>query len=321
MQILALFITMAGNSNMRVATYRFYAIIPATMTKLETAHKNFIKHLETEGRSPSTLVAYGKDIEQLVDYLSKRGVNEVKDIKLVLLEDYMGKLLKENYTAKSISRKTNSTKTFFKFLQTKGDLTDNVADQLKHPKVEVKAPRILSKMEYRALRDAAKEDIRTSAIIELLLQTGITISELADIKLEHLDMTKEPGSLFIPKKNAKESRTIPLNKAAMESVKKYIEKERPEIERAEHLFITKTGKALLVRNIRSTIERFYKAAGVENAKVNDLRHTFVAHHLAQGTSMLQVSKIAGHKRISTTERYLQYIDKEVDEEKTELGVL
>src|SRR3989344_534657 len=291
------------------------------MTKLDNAHKNFIKHLEGEGRSPSTLVAYGKDIEQLVEYLSKKGVNHIKDIKLEHLEDFMKKLTNESYTAKSVSRKTNSTKTFFKFLQNKGEIEENVSDQLKHPKVEVKAPRILSKMEYRALRDAAKEDIRTSAIIELLLQTGITISELAGIKLEHLDLSKEPGSLFVPKKNSKDSRTIPLNKAAVEAINRYIEKERPEIDGADHLFITKTGKPLLVRTIRSTIERYYKSAGVESAKVNDLRHTFVAHHLAQGTSLLQVSKIAGHKRISTTERYLQYIEKEVDEEKTELGVL
>ena len=62
------------------------------MTKLDNAHKNFIKHLEGEGRSPSTLVAYGKDIEQLVEYLSKKGVNHIKDIKLEHFEDFIKKL-------------------------------------------------------------------------------------------------------------------------------------------------------------------------------------------------------------------------------------
>jgi site-specific recombinase XerD len=139
--------------------------------------------------------------------------------------------------------------------------------------VEVKAPRILSRMEYRALRDAARDDTRTFAIIEILLQTGITISELANIKMQDIDISKEPGSLHIPRQHSKESRTIPLNKAAIEAIRKYTENERPKIDGAEHLFITKSGKPLLVRNIRSTIERYYKAAGVENAKVNDLRHT------------------------------------------------
>jgi site-specific recombinase XerD len=291
------------------------------MIKLETAHKNFIKSLEEQGKSPSTIVAYGKDIEQLVASLSRKGVVDVSEIKLEHLEEFMKKMAVDGYTLKSISRKTNSTKTFFRYLKEKGFIENNVADLLKHPKVEIKAPRILSKMEYRALRDAARDDIRSYAIIELLLQTGVLISELAEIKLENLEMDKDPGALQIPAKPNKDSRTIPLNKAVIEAVKNYLEKERPNGKDSKYLFITKTGKALLVRNIRSTIERYYKAAGVENAKVNDLRHTFVAHHLAQGTSLVQVSKIAGHKRISTTERYLQYIDKVGDEEKTELGIL
>lgn len=289
--------------------------------KLETAHKNFIKHLEEQGKSPSTLIAYGKDIEQLVESLSRKGVTNVDEIKLDQLEEFMKKLASQNYTPKSISRKTNSTKTFFRYLKEKGYIEGNVADSLRHPKVDVKAPRILTKMEYRALRDAAREDVRSSAIIEVLLQTGVMISELVEIEIENVNIEDDKGTLRIPEKTNKDSRTIPLNKAVVDSIKTYLEKERPANKNSKHLFITKTGKALLVRNVRSTIERYYKAAGVESAKVNDLRHTFVAHHLAQGTNLMHLSKIAGHKRLSTTERYLQYIEKTASEEKTELGIL
>ncbi len=291
------------------------------MIELNKAHKNFIGHLGDIGRSESTLIAYGKDIEQLLEYLEKLGLNKVHEIELVHLEEFMGKLAKENYTPKSISRKTNSTKTFFRFLSDKGHIEENVADNLKHPKVQIKPPRILSKLEYRALRDAARDDSRAYAIIETLLQTGITISELAGMKMSNTNLGSTPGNLLVPAKNNKPARNIPLNRAVIDAVSKYIEKERPEIKDAEHVFITKTGNPLLVRNIRSTIKRYYNIAGVEEAKVNDLRHTFVAHHLASGTNLLHVSKIAGHVRVSTTERYLEYIERESEDEKTELGVL
>ena len=192
---------------------------------------------------------------------------------------------------------------------------------LKHPKLEAKAPRILSKLEYRALRDAARDDVRTYAMIEVLLQAGLTISELAEIKMEDLDIKGDTGSLFIPKKNNKEARNVPLNKAVVDAIYKYINDDRAKVENAIHLFVTKTGKALLIRNIRSTIDRYFKVAGVEKAKVNDLRHTFIAHHLQNGVSILHLSKIAGHKRVSTTERYLQYIEKVEGSDKTELGIL
>jgi site-specific recombinase XerD len=291
------------------------------MIKLEVAHNDFVKNLEADGKSKSTIIAYSKDIEQLTDFLSQEGIVLVSEIELSRLEKFMKKLANENYTPKSISRKTNAIRTFFKFLHNLGYVKDNVAAYLKHPKVDIKAPRILTKVEYRALRDAAKEDFRTYAMIEVLLQTGLTISELAEMELGYLDIKGETGTLFVPKRNNKEARNIPLNKAVIEALRKYLENERPMKEGTKNVFITKTGNPLLIRNIRSTLDRYFKLAGVENAKVNDLRHTFVAHHLAAGVNLLHLSRIAGHKRISTTERYLQYIEKVEVTEKTELGVL
>jgi site-specific recombinase XerD len=291
------------------------------MIKLYEAHTKFIDHLGNEGKSESTLVAYSKDIEQLIEFLSKGGVNLITEVELEHLENFMKKLANDEYTPKSISRKTNATKTFFKFLHLGEHIKANTAEYLKHPKIVTKEPRILSKLEYRALRDAARDDIRTYAMLEVLLQTGVTISELSEIKLEQIKFDNSTGELFVPKKNNKEERTIPLNKAVVDAIRIYIEKERPDIKDAVHLFITKTGNPILVRNIRSTINRYFNIAGVVSAKVNDLRHTFVAHHLSMGVSLLHLSKISGHKRVSTTERYLQYIEREVEQEKTELGVL
>jgi len=291
------------------------------MIKFASAHKKFVDHLSGLGRSSSTLIAYGKDIEQLLEYLSKKGLSMVHEIELGHLEEFMTKLANEEYTPKSISRKTNSTKTFFKFLDSENFIEVNVAEMLKHPKVEIKPPRILSELEYRALRDVARDDHRTFAIIEVLLQTGVTISELANIQINHLNMEGDNMSLFVPQKNAKDERRVPLNKAVVDAVKRYIEHARPKDKESDYLFVTKTGNALLVRNIRSTLDRFFKSAGIENVKVNDLRHTFVAHHLMKGTSLVYLSKIVGHKRVSTTERYLQYIDKKSSDEKSELGVL
>ena len=288
------------------------------MTKLDTAHKNFVSHLKEVGRSNSTVIAYEKDIEQLIEFLFKKGVNLVNEIQTLHLKEFMEKLTNEGFTPKSISRKTNSTKTFFKFLIEHGHVVENHADNIKHPKVDTKAPRILSKVEYRALRDAVKADARTYAIIEILLQTGIRISELANIKIADITFDSNPR-IYVPKIGSNPAREIPLNKAAVVAINEYM-KIRPEAQ-IDHLFITKSGRPLLVRNIRATIDRFFKLAGIENAKVNDLRHTFVAHHLAQGVSITVVSKIAGHKRISTTEKYLQYIEISVNIEKHELSEL
>jgi len=87
------------------------------------------------------------------------------------------------------------------------------------------------------------------------------------------------------------------------------------------LFVTKTGRPLLIRNIRTAIDRYFKVAGIKDAKLNDLRHTWVAFQLQAGVPMTMVSKLAGHKRLSTTEKYLQFITGQNGEAKVKLEEL
>lgn len=288
------------------------------MLSLRDAHQQFIGHLQGKSRASATILAYGKDIQQLVEYLESLGKTDPKDVTTEDLQSFMDKLAKESYTPKSVSRKTNSTKTFFKFLRTSNLTTNDPVTDLAHPKFENKPPRILTKLEYRALRDAARTDTRIIAVIELLLQTGIRIGELAQLRIEDVTLN-EPASLHVPPVETANERIIPLNKPATEAVAKYLEV-RPKTP-SHALFITKTGRPLLIRNIRTAIDRYARIAGIKDTKVNDLRHTWVAHQLQSGVPMTVVSKLAGHKRLSTTERYLQFIQGQSIEGKVKLEEL
>lgn len=298
-------------------------------TTLINAREQFITFLKEKNRSSSTILAYGKDIEQLVDHLAKNDVVDPNDATPELLQSFMQKLAHENYTAKSISRKTNSTKTFFKFLKNLSLIENDPAGSLEHPVFETKPPRILSKMEYRALRDSARGDIRMSAIIELLLQSGIRISELSKITIEDVRFEAENPNIYIRVDEGSVERTIPLTKSAMDAIKKYLEirsaSARSSLDgpnsQSKALFITKTGRPLLVRNIRTAIDRYFRLAGIKGAKVNDLRHTWVSYQLASGLSLSVISKLAGHKRVSTTEKYLQYVPARNTEDKIKLEEL
>lgn len=278
------------------------------MINLKTAHKDFVSDLKDKDRAVATILAYGKDIDQLVEFLNKRGIEDAEKVTLEGLKAFTEELFAQKYTAKSVSRKINSTKTFFRFLRERKGLKEDQASLLTHPKYEVKPPRILTRTEYRTFRDACRADIRTAAVVEILLQTGIRISELAGIKLEEARFSKgeKQGELVIPDRPRHPKRIIPLNKAAQDAIKRYLEI-RPK-SRNKTLFITKTGKPLLIRNIRTVIDRYYRTAEIENVKVNDLRHTFIATQLAAGVPLTDVSKLAGHRRLSTTEKYLEHLE-------------
>ncbi len=269
--------------------------------ELTLAHEQFIKYLTEAKRAHATILAYSKDIEQLVTFTGGNGKKQVDQLEKSDLEGFLKKLSNEGYTPKSLSRKINSIKTFYRFLKNQNLISANPATEITHPKYEIKPPRILSKMEYRALRDAARGDTRTYAIVELFLQTGVRIGELAALKMEDI----KDKELIIQPQESHPQRAIPLNKAAKEAMDKWFSV-RPK-STGTALFITKTGRPLLVRNIRTTIDRYFKLAGIEDAKVNDLRHTFIAHHLASGTPLTVISQLVGHKRLATTEKYLDLV--------------
>lgn len=291
------------------------------MKKLDEAHREFIDHLKGKKRASATILAYGKDIQQLIEFLGQLQKAQVHEVTAEDIRSFLAKLESNGYTPKSVSRKLNSTKTFFRYLKIQELITDDPASLVDHPKFETKPPRILSQIEYRALRDTARDDVRIAAIIEVLLQTGIRIGELSNLKIDDLffgEDTKE-GHLYVRPQENRAERTIPLNKAAEAALRRYLEIRTKTPNKT--LFVTKTGKPLLVRNIRTAIDRYYKKAGIQGAKVNDLRHTWVAHHLTSGASLVLISKVAGHKRLSTTERYLSLIQIPKGEEKLKLEQL
>jgi site-specific recombinase XerD len=273
-------------------------------TSLIDAQAKFTESLRKNGKANATVIAYSKDIEQLADFLSKRSKTLLAEVVPQDLEDFKELLKKQRYTSKSISRKINSIKSFFRFCLSEGLLEGNPTQEISQPKFDQAPPRVLSRLEYRALRDSCRADSRMYAIVEILLQTGMRISELAALQLADVDLEREV--IHIQAQNSREARRIPLNVAAKKAVLDYL-RLRPRA-KEKTLFLTKTCRPFLVRNIRTAIDRYFRLAGIKDAKVNDLRHTFVVEQLKAGTPLVYVSQLVGHKRITTTEKYLHLIE-------------
>lgn len=281
---------------------------------IKQAITTFKSHLASQGRASATILAYSKDIEQLADFVAKTNKVNLSEVTKEDIDSFKDNLSQQNYTTKSISRKINSIKSFFAFVQANGAVSENPAANVTHPKYDIKPPRILNKIEYRALRDACREDLRMAAIVELLLQTGMRISELANLKISDLDLTG--NQITIRAYESHPERVVPINQPVKESLARYLDT-RPKSGNT-FVFITKTGNAFLIRNIRSNLDRYFHIAGIENAKVNDLRHTFIAQQLTSGSPLVYISKLVGHKRLSTTEKYLEFISEKPAKDKPKL---
>ena len=259
----------------------------------------FIESLKTKARSPATILAYRADLEQLTNFLLKKNIPLIEQVRSNHLETFRDTLLAEKYTPKSVSRKLNAVKTFFKWAVSEKFSATDPSVAVSHPKLENTPPKFLSQIEYRALRDVVRGDTRIAAMIELILQTGMRISEVANLKMADV----KDNVVKVEAYATQAERTIPLNKPAKDALNSYLAL-RPKVESA-YLFISKTGKPLAVRNIRAAIDRYMQRAEIPNYSVNDLRTTFMVENIKDGVDLTLLSQVAGHKRLSTTERYLE----------------
>ena len=257
--------------------------------------------LQESGKSIYTVQAYLKDIEQLIEFTK---ATKLKDITEDSIKKYTASLKKANYDLKSISRKINSIKSFFKHMIENGHVKKDPSENIHHPKITEKIPRYLTKEEYNKLKTMCATDYRTHAMVELLLQSGIRIGELCRLKLSNITYKSKnrPYAITIEKHQSTPPRIVPLNNAAVEALKQYFEI-RPETQKTAYMFVTKSGKPIVIRNARTYISRAMKKSKIKNATVNDLRNTFIFHNIKNGANLMTLSQIVGHKNLSSTIKF------------------
>jgi site-specific recombinase XerD len=184
--------------------------------------------------SPQTRKSYRHDLMDLLAFLNDRGASTLSDISLRHLEAYQAEMDRRDYSASTRNRKTHSIKSLFHFLHRLGITTHNIADQLIPPSVQKHEPRFLSEPEYQRLLRACSHKPRDAAIIELFLQTGMRLSELARLQLHDVEIPKritpDPdnmGYVRVRRKGGK-IENIPLNHKACKALASWL-LVRPEI--------------------------------------------------------------------------------------------
>jgi len=274
---------------------------------LDNLRTGFLEHLEKKGRSQSTLIAYSKDIQQLSEFVANgKPEFDIKNLNAQTLQKYVDNL-KQNgdYTLKTVSRKINSLKTFCKYLLDQRLIVSDVSLSIAHPEFKPQPPRTLSPLEYRALRDTARSNLRLYTMVELLLQTGLRIGELSRLKVADVDL--KAGIMNISEFSSNAARTVELNEMARLALQSYMALSKTKTD--DFLFTTRNGHAVLIRNIRTAVHRTFKKAGIKGATVNDIRNTFIVFQLENGLKIEKLAETVGHQKPTTTEKYLQLVSR------------
>lgn len=275
---------------------------------MEIEIREFITYLHNiKKTSANTEVSYQRDLKKMTEFLKERGIKNFKDVKELELEGYISYMEREKFASSSISRSVASMRAFFQYLWKEGVITKDPAENLKPPKVEKKAPEILSIEEVDKLLQQPKLDtpkgIRDAAMLELLYATGMRVSEM--LHLQIADVNLQFGYV-ICHENAKE-RIIPIGIPCKKAMERYLQTTRAVFVKNNEetaMFTNCSGKAMSRQGFWKVLKGYADDAGIQrDITPHTLRHSFAVHMLQNGADIRSVQEMLGHSDISTTQIY------------------
>lgn len=215
---------------------------------------------------------------------------------------YLASEVRSGRSKKTLSRRLSSLKAFFNFQVRSGHLDLNPADGVPFPKLEKTIPKFLSIDDLYRLLDSIPTDTwldkRNLAMFETFYSTGMRVSEIHSMDMEHIDFKSQVIRVF--GKGSKE-RIVPVGRRALTAIRAYREEFQ---ENFEPVFLNKDLTRLSSRSIRRTLDKIVGDCGLfVPVSPHTLRHSFATHMLDSGADLRGIQEILGHASLSTTQVY------------------
>lgn len=281
---------------------------------MENHIRDFLNYLAVErGLATNTVVSYQFDLKQFHGFCTGRKIAGVTGIDRTVILNYLLELKKTGRSTATISRHMAALKAFCRFLVEEGVLPGDPTANLESPGLNKKLPGVLDRREVESLlkqpRTGNPPGLRDRAMLELMYATGMRVSELISLDLEHVDC--EQGYVRCMGKGSKE-RIIPVGSMARYYLAEYLRRGRAKItaNRAERaLFLNMRGKRLTRQGFWKIIKKYALKAGIKKEITpHTIRHSFATHLLENGADLRSVQEMLGHADISTTQIYTHLTD-------------
>lgn len=253
----------------------------------------FLNYLSAvKGYTDATVEGYRKDMRYFVEY-AHTWIKDARWSRLTKkdIQDYVVWMHERNLENTTIRRRLASLRSLFDYAKTSGMVTENPARFVQAPKIAKKLPRTLA---VNTLVDTIEDntiDLKTRCQIALILETGIRLQEMLDLKIE--DFNAKDRSIKINGKGQKE-RIVYYSDFSRNLLNQYASR------RSGKLFNDAQ------REVRFRVfEALKRHNGNGQLSPHAIRHTFATAMLNNGASLSAIQSILGHSSVKTTERYAQ----------------
>lgn len=267
--------------------------------------------IQDKKASSNTISSYLRDIRKFNDYLYQAGVKHLDQATHKIVTSYIESMPAAGKSPSTVTRTLASLRCFYNFLVYIDIADSNPTKGIAAAKPEKKLPQILTSAEVDLLLKQPEcnslKGLRDKAMLEVLYATGIRVTELIDLNINHVNL--ELG--FVICVAGERERMIPLYATAVTALSEYIRKARKILvnnaaEKA--LFVNLNGERMTRQGFWKIVKHYQEQANIhKEITPHTLRHSFAAHLLQNGADLKSIQEMLGHADISSTQVYAQLI--------------
>ena len=287
--------------------------------------------LSTEGKSNKTIKWYSANLirfakflsdNQIPDNVTEIGKEEARRFISYLQtevrrwENHSGIHDDKRLSAYSVQGYARTIKAFWSWLMDEDYITRNPMANLKLPKTPRKVINTFSQEQIQRILNCidkkSSHGYRNYVIILLLLDTGIRLSELINLRINDIDFIQ---SCILVKGKGNKERIVPFGSQVRRTLRRYIMHFRPEPDSpvTEEVFLTEDGLPLKSRAIQSMLLRLSKKAKISGVRLNphQFRHAFAKQYLMAGGDIFSLQKILGHSSLEVVRIYVNLASNDI----------
>jgi integrase/recombinase XerD len=279
---------------------------------MRTELDQFFDYLTNERHvSANTTSAYRTDLEQFRELMAARGHTTWSELGRDDVMAFLLYLKEKRYAPSTLARRTAAVRAFCEYLLQIKVLATDPTTNLDTPRVQRTPPRSLTVVQVDELlelplRQSSPEALRDKAMLELLYATGMRVSELVSLDVEHVSLDDE----CVRCATRSHERRLPINQSTATAVEEYLDNARAQLARGTRtvdraLFLNHRGQRLTRQGFWLILKGYARRLGSEELTPHTLRHSFAKHMLANGADLRSVQQLLGHASISTTQIYQQ----------------
>jgi integrase/recombinase XerC len=275
--------------------------------------------LKVAGRSPRTIRWYRDHLAEFIRFLERSGdPATLAELRPPVVRRWLvalGSRRDRPLAPSSVAGRVRTLRAFGSWLEREFDLADNPLHGVPVPRVPEQLVRSLRETEVRALLvaiDGSEQPERDRALVLLLLDTGIRLSEAAGLSVHDVDLIE--GRCRVMGKGAKE-RVVPVGRKARKVIRQMLVR-RGNPGPSAPLFVGADGRPLAPHGFQQVLRRLSARAGLTvRSSPHILRHTFARSFLQNGGDVFSLQRILGHSpsSLQVTRRYVDLLDDDLRE--------